>query len=195
MSIQVRPSSEGGFELVGLDRRMLSRLVGLANAAREAQAALADADRSELRRQLLRLGFDPVPPSVDQQAARTARRREQLLAEGAYDTAALARLLGYTAGSVRDWLSRHRRAGELFTVSLDGRAFLPTFFVRDGALSSAAAAVSRALLDEGLGPWEAWTWLATTSSWLDGRRPVDLLDERPELVLQAAESQLSGSQV
>lgn len=185
----------GGFELTGLDRRMLDRLLDLAHAVRDVQAALADADRGDLRRQLLRLGFDPVPPSVDQQAARTARRRAQLLAEGAYDTPALARLLGYTQGSARDWLSRHRRAGELFTVTVDGRAFLPAFFVTDGALSDRAAAVSRTLLGAGLGPWEAWTWFATTSSWLDGHRPVDLLDERPELVLEAAQAQPSGSQV
>lgn len=44
----------------------------------------------------------------------------------------------------------------------------------------------KALPRQDMSPWEIGLWWTADNGWLDGTRPVDALDDQPEVVVQAA---------
>ncbi len=166
---------------------VVRRVATLLDEVGDLQAELSAERRAQLVRAMMNSDIDPVPAATLAQARRLALQRERLLASGAYDMAALqATRNDASRAATRTWLARRRKAGQLFTVSLDGATLLPAFQLDpDGTPRPVVADVLACLARAGLGPWEIWTWFRAASTWLDGRRPVDVLDH-PERVVRAA---------
>lgn len=180
---------QGEFRVPGLTVERLRRALRLLTAADEVQAELADERRDQLLQAMIVADFETVPAATLKQAQRLARHRERLLASGAYSIDALATLRGDTAESAtRTWLTRRRKAHELFTVSSRQATLVPAFQLDEaGEPLVALKPVLRALVGAGLSGWELWTWLASPTSWLDGEVPSSVLQDDPARVATAAE--------
>ena len=152
------------------------------------------------RRQLARvLGpsleeLDPVPYATVEQARRLAALRASLLHDGAWSTAAIADARGITTSNARQWISRHRKAHRIFTVTNEGESLIPAFLVDDELEPrSAAREPIRLLREAGEDGWALWAWFATPSAWVGGQTPSELLASKPDLVAEAARQRAAAT--
>lgn len=138
--------------------------------------------------------LDPVPYATVEQARRLAALRASLLHGGAWSTAAIAHARGITTSNARQWVSRHRRAHRIFTVTHEGESLVPAFLL-DEALEPwpAAREPIRLLHDAGEDGWALWAWFATPSAWVGGRTPSELLASQPDLVAAAARQRAAAA--
>jgi transposase-like protein len=138
--------------------------------------------------------FDPVPFATVEQARRLAALRASLLRDGAWSTAAIAEARGITANNARQWVSRHRKAHRIFTVTHEGETLVPAFLL-DEELEPRRAAQDpiRLLHEAGEDGWALWAWFATPSAWVGGRIPGALLASEPDLVTQAARQRAAAA--
>jgi hypothetical protein len=176
------------YRIPGLSVERLRRALSLLTAADALQGSLADGRREQLLQAMIVADFDPMPVATMRQAERLARRRQQLLASGAYSIEALATLRGDAAESAtRTWLTRRRKAAELFTVTHQNATLLPAFQLDEtGEPLTGLPSVLRPLQAAGFGGWAIWGWLTSASPWLDGAVPVELLGKASERVAAAA---------
>jgi hypothetical protein len=131
--------------------------------------------------------LDPVPFATLEQARRLSALRTMLLASGALSMEALADARGITANNARQWVSRHRKADRIFTVSYEGESLIPAFLLND--VFDPRPEVQepiRLLHGAGEDGWALWTWFATPSAWVGGYVPAELLVTNPSLVSAAA---------
>lgn len=172
--------------------------VDAAVGARLLLAVAAQEHRAQLTRDavLRALESDPyiiaaVSPDTLEHARRVAATRSRLLASGSWTVTQLADVRGDSKGSVRTWISRQRRSGRLFTVTVRGETRVPALVLDEGAEPiPGLERVLGPLQAIGMQPWSLWVWLDTPSPWLDGRRPADLLvPGEIELVAHAAAAQ------
>ena len=82
-----------------------------------------------------------------------------------------------SAGTARQWVTRHRAANALVTVTHDGNVLVPTFQL-DAAfgLDPDCRDVISRLRDHGMDGWAIWDWAQTPNTWLDGDTPAERLD-------------------
>lgn len=87
-------------------------------------------------------------------------------------------------GKGYDYLKQERR---IFTVAYGDATYVPSFqFDERGQPRPAVAAVIQTL-GKKTSNWGLALWFTASDGWLGGRRPVDLLKDEPERVVQAAE--------
>ncbi|HUP69632.1 MAG TPA: hypothetical protein VM142_07425 [Acidimicrobiales bacterium] len=160
------------------------------------QERRAPAARRELARVLgPSLGeLDPVPYATVEQARRLAALRSSLLRAGAWSTAAIADARGITTSNARQWVSRHRKAHRIFTVTHEGETLVPAFLL-DEELEPRPEAQEpiRLLRDAGEDGWALWAWFATPSAWVGGRIPGELLAGEPDLVAASARQRAAAT--
>lgn len=131
--------------------------------------------------------FEPVPYATVEQARRLAALRASLLRSGAWSTAAIAKARGMTTSNARQWVSRHRKAHRIFTVTHEGETLVPAFLLDEELEPRPAAQEPIRLLHEaGEDGWALWAWFATPTAWVGGRVPAELLASEPDLVARAA---------
>ena len=175
-------------DLVG--GRTPEALFELLRQCADVQADQADERRRQLVGVLMGTSIDPVPMSTLGQARRLARHRNDLLRSGAHTIASLAELRGDDpAGSTtRTWLTRQRQQHRLFSVRHHGKTLVPAFQL-DSATEprEQLRRILLALDEAGVSGWETWTWFTTTSNWLSGERPIDVIERQPGRVAVAAE--------
>lgn len=116
-----------------------------------------------------------------------ALAREEAITEfGAFTAAQLAELRGSATTnphvSTGRWLAR----GEVFAIETPQGRLFPGFQFHDGRPRPVMARVLRAL-DGSLHGWEILGWCIGSNGYLDGQRPVDLLESDPDTVVFAAE--------
>ena len=161
------------------------------------QERRAPAARRELAKALgTSLGeLDPVPYATVEQARRLAALRTSLLRKGAWSTAAIADARGITTNNARQWVSRHRKAHRIFTVTHEGETLVPAFLL-DDVLEPRPAAQQpiRLLHDAGEDGWALWAWFATPSAWVGGRIPGELLASDPDLVAESARQRAAAAE-
>jgi len=123
-----------------------------------------------------------VEPVQDWAAVENARlvneARAALLKSGsAVSIDTIASALGKQPDTVRQWVGRHRRAGQLVSVTHDGQVYVPSFQLTPAFdhVDDAVAGVVRRLTDYGMDGWAVWDWFQTPNTWLDGDVPADLL--------------------
>jgi hypothetical protein len=138
--------------------------------------------------------LDPVPYATVEQARRLAALRASLLRDGAWSTAAIADARGITTNNARQWVSRHRKAHRIFTVTHEGETLVPVFLL-DEELEPRPAAQEpiRLLRDAGEDGWALWAWFATPSAWVGGRIPGELLASEPDLVAESARQRAAAA--
>lgn len=138
--------------------------------------------------------LDPVPYATVQQARRLAALRTSLLRDGAVSTAAIADARGATPNNVRQWVSRHRKAYRIFTVSFEGETLVPAFLLDEEFQPRPVVQEPiRVLRQAGEDGWALWTWFATPSPWIGGRVPAALLAMDPKLVAESARQRAASA--
>jgi hypothetical protein len=194
-TFDLQPMGNDEYRIPGVSEARLRAALALLSAADRLRADSADERRDLLVRAMMVADFDPVPEATINQARRLAEHRGKLLASGAYTMAALTRLRGAASeSSTRTWLTRRRHGHDLFSVTLEAATLVPAFQLDEaGEPVAGMRPVLVALDDAGIEGWATWTWFRSTSGWLGGRRPVDLLGTEPERVAAAAQRLASNA--
>lgn len=195
-------------ELSAGERRTLAK--DHPEIARHAAAVVVAADDAELLSQAMTLvkslqqrrqGMERtieamMPDTVPSKAAvlqarRNAAARAALLQEfGALTSTEIADLAGSKAGNRAALANRWRKEGRIFAMTHQGQTYFAAFqFDADGRPRPAIAEVLRVFGDDG-GGWQTALWFTAANGWLDGARPIDLLDTDPQRVVDAARSEV-----
>ena len=164
-------------------------------AALAAHNGHAEAGAAELIEALMPVPLAVPTPAAVLQARRNAEARTALLREfGALRSAEVAELAGSRAGNRAALANRWRSEDRVLAVGVGDELLYPGFqFTSEGRPHPGVAKALRVLrAAPGLTDWQAALWFATPTGWLDGRRPVDLLDEDPAAVAEAAEREVSA---
>jgi hypothetical protein len=135
----------------------------------------------------------PTPAAV-LQARRNAEARNALLEEfGALRSHEVADLAGSHASNRAATANRWRTEGRVLAVPLRAETLYPGFqFTPDGQPHPAIQPALKWLRsDPYTTDWQAALWFATPTSWLGGRRPVDVLGDDPDAVVEAARQEVS----
>ena len=129
-------------------------------------------------------------PSTEatEQLRRNAEARSTFLEEfPALPAGELAGLAGITWSNPAAWPSRLQKEGKVFSVDYGRRQLFPAFqFDAGWQPRQAVAAVLSRLGEVGLEGWSVALWWTAANGWLEGARPIDLLDDQPEQVIAAA---------
>lgn len=129
----------------------------------------------------------PSPAALDQ-----ARRNAEVRAEFERDYEVLAAeqvhaLCGSSARNRAALAARWRSERRIFGIPRQRRWLFPRFqFDEERGRPKAVIAATLAALGDAVGPWQTAVWFTSENGWLDGRRPVDLLDRDPDAVVDAA---------
>lgn len=136
---------------------------------------------------------EPVPsPVAVLQARRNAAARDQLLREfGGLSSGEVAERAGSRARNRAAIANRWKQERRIFSVPHLGAEIFPGFqFDEQGQPREGIREVVIAL--SGWSPWELALWFIAANGWLDGRRPVDLLETEPKAVVGAARHAAAG---
>ena len=146
-----------------------------------------DEERSQ---QVITALLPSTVPSTEatEQLRLNAEARSRFLEEfPALPAAEVARLAGITWANPAAWPSRLQKERKVFSVEYGRRQLFPAFqFDSDWQPREAVAKVLAQLANGGLQGWSIALWFTAANGWLEGGRPVDLLDEKPEQVIAAA---------
>jgi hypothetical protein len=131
----------------------------------------------------------PVPsPAQAALAQRESQARWGMLEEfGAFTSEELADQRSQ-AKNRHALANRWRSEGKVFAVELRGRRLFPGFqfnpetFAPEPVIAEALAALPREQMSE----WEVALWWVAADPWLEGRRPVDVMQGDPGAVVAAA---------
>jgi hypothetical protein len=128
---------------------------------------------------------DPIEPTVPMvlQDRRNAEARRELLTD--FDQIAVRKTSQRSkrGRSLNDW----RRHGLVFGVAIRDEVLYPKFqFDENDEPRPVVERVLTALPTELMTPWEIALWWTSGNGWLDGQRPVDLMDKEPAAVVEAA---------
>jgi hypothetical protein len=120
-------------------------------------------------------------------ARRNAKRRAEVLQEFGALTGEQVAQERSRAANRHALAARWRKEGKLFGVPYRGQILYPAFqFDDDGGLRPALSDVLAALPRDRMSDWEVAHWWTAANGWLDGRRPVDLLETDTEAIVHAA---------
>ncbi|WP_065649366.1 hypothetical protein [Pantoea eucrina] len=89
--------------------------------------------------------------------------------------------------------NRWKKAGKIFAITEAGRDYFPAWALDAGG---EPLPVMKTLLErfaDTKSPWTLAFWFQAPNSWLDDKRPCDLLASRPAAVLKAAEAETEGA--
>lgn len=115
--------------------------------------------------------------------------RRQVLAEMC-QARELAALAGQEPEQMQAELQRWKIEGRIFSVDHEGKEYFPSFALDPGTgyrPYPAIAEVFRTFDAVGCeNPWRLASWFVGLNSFLDDQRPMDLLAEDPEWVIDAA---------
>jgi hypothetical protein len=147
-----------------------------------------DEERSQ---QVITALLPSTVPSTEatEQLRLNAEARSKFLEEfPALPAAEVAHLAGITWANPAAWPSRLQKERKVFSVEYGRRQLFPAFqFDSDWQPREAVAKVLAQLANGGLQGWSIALWFTAANGWLEGARPVDLLDEKPEQVIAAAD--------
>ena len=135
----------------------------------------------------------PTPAAV-LQARRNAEARSALLAEyGALRSQDVADLAASRATNRAALANRWRTENRVIAVPVRDELLYPGFqFNAEGKPKPAIGPTIDLLRsDPHTTDWQMALWFVTPTSWLGGIRPVDLLDEDPDAVIDAARREVS----
>lgn len=121
------------------------------------------------------------------QARRNALAREALLQDfGALTSAEVADLAGSRAANKAALANRWKQEGRIFPITHHGQTLFPAYqFDSEGQPRPVIAEVLTTLGQQSR-DWELALWFISSSGWLGGRRPVELLESEPAAVAEAA---------
>ena len=148
---------------------------------------LEDAEMGKLIDAVMPAFFDRPSSTVIDQARRNAEVRTKFIAScEMLDAEQVHQLFGSSARNRAALAARWRADGKLFAVEHQGRLLYPGFQFNQQGRPKPIIGKVLAALGSAVGPWQTAIWFTTGNAWLDGRKPVDLLDSESKRVLDAA---------
>lgn len=84
---------------------------------------------------------------------------------------------------------RLRRERKIFALSHQNATYIPSFQFDERGHPHPAIAKVIQILGKDTSDWGLALWFTAANGWLDDKRPVDLLKDKPEEVIQAAEQE------
>lgn len=128
---------------------------------------------------------------VTERKRRTPLDRESLEAHQARRLTSAKRAILKEFGNLEkpadfERLQRERR---IFGVSHGNEIYVPSFQFDEKGEPRAAVSRVIEILGKDTSDWGLALWFTAANGWLDDRRPVDLLKDEPEQVVQAAEQE------
>lgn len=167
-----------------------------ADDARDAVALLAS-HAGVLRRLSGALAEEPTPtaPPVLAQLGRVdASWRAVESRWGLLTPAEVTLLTGGNPQHARSHTANLRRRHGVLAIARHGGLRYPGFqFADNGGVRSTWATVAGVLTEAGWSAEEIVLWAAAPTGWLDGRVPLEVLDDEPETVLAAARQVAEGT--
>jgi len=82
---------------------------------------------------------------------------------------------------------RLKQARRIFAVTYRNATYVPSFQFDEKGRPRPAVAKVIGILGKDTSDWGLALWFTAANGWLEGKRPVDLLNDDPEEVVQAAE--------
>lgn len=131
------------------------------------------------------------------QARMQAEAKTQILESGDYLRAAdIAKLAGYSETNPSAQTSKWKREKTIFAVEMNGVDYFPAFALNPEKSYKPYLAVGHVLdvFQDTKSGWGLAFWFAGLNSFLDDRRPQDLLAAKPALVVAAAKDAAEGLQ-
>ncbi len=148
---------------------------------------LEDAEMAKLIDAAMPALSDRPSPTVIDQARRNAAARAKFVQTcEMLDAEQVHELFGSSAKNRAALAARWRADGKIFAVEYKGRLLYPAFQFNPQGRPMAIIGKVLAALGSAVGPWQTAIWFTASNAWLDGRKPVDLLDSEPAGVLDAA---------
>lgn len=133
-------------------------------------------------------------PAAVLQARRNAEARSALLEEfGALRSQEVADLAGSRASNRAALANRWRAESRVVAVPVSDDLLYPgfQFSAEGGPRPAVGAALGWLRSDRQTTDWQAALWFVSPTGWLGGRRPVDLLDDDPDAIVDAARQEVS----
>ena len=128
----------------------------------------------------------PAPTVIDQARRNSGARAKFVQDYEMLDAEQVHELFGSAAKNRAALAARWRADGKIFALDYRGRLLYPAFqFDQQGRPKSIIGKVL-AMLGGAAGPWQTAIWFTSANPWLDGKRPLELLDSKPDRVLDAA---------
>lgn len=168
-----------------------AEVTALVRALLRAEAISRKNNSALIEAMLPRVEEVPSPAAV-LQARRNAEARNQLVSEfGGHSSAEVAEGAGSRAKNRAALAHRWKQEGRIFSVIHHGAEIFPGFqFDENGQPREAIRTVLSTLSERT--PWGIAIWFIAANGWLDGRRPVDLLESDAEAVENAARRAAAG---
>jgi phasin family protein len=195
------------YEMVSQTQAELTRLMEepLANYSKEMARALNEAaknapagtegdDLSKLIELRMRTRIPPRSPIIEHVRC-NAEARDAFIADygGLFTSAQVAELARSEAGNKAQMAHRWRKEGRIFAVEHRGQTYFPAFQFdhENGRPRPVMRQLIAALAPYHQG-WSLALWFAGANAWLGGKRPIDLLERKPEQVLAAARTEMEA---
>jgi hypothetical protein len=161
---------------------------------RRLDAAFDEVEREEQVLEAMLPEVSVMTDSATTQLIWNAKARASALSEfGALTAADIEEIRGVESKNPHATPSRWVKENRVFAVDTPGGRIFPAFQFSAGEPKPVIRMVLVALNHQ-LRGWEILTWFTGSSGYLDGDRPVDLLDKAPEEVVAAAAYQASLSE-
>jgi len=146
-----------------------------------------DAERSRNVIDALLPAEVPSAGATEQLRSNAEARRAFLAEFPALPAREISRMAGISWTNPAEWTSRLKKEGKVFAVDHGRKQLFPTFqFDSDWQPRASVAEVLNELSGAGLHGWSVALWWSAANGWLDGARPVDLLEQDPERVVASA---------
>jgi hypothetical protein len=131
----------------------------------------------------------PAAPSPKQIQLNVKARKDLVDEFGVFTSSDISQCAGSRSRNRSALPNSWKRQRRIFAVRQLNQDYYPTFqFDPDGQPKAIIAQVL-SKLPKAVRGWELALWFTTSNGWLDGKRPVDLLDRAPKQVLLAAEQE------
>ncbi|MFI8414323.1 hypothetical protein ACIGB6_17840 [Paeniglutamicibacter gangotriensis] len=166
----------GQVEVVGLNEYEVSSAISLYRAVENVRVQARATLASYVNEAMMEENILLVSAASQRQLQRSAALRQRLVQENGAETyASLAKLRGTTESSIRDWVSRLGRVGELFTVESRGLVLVPSVQLTDSRnVNPLISGLVHPILDAGADGWSLWAWLTRPTGFLGGEVPSEV---------------------
>ena len=172
----------------GVDRATLETARALIELLCERLDDLQDADMSRLIDMAMPMVSERTSAAAIYQARRNAILRAEFLRTcELLDAEQVHALYGSSARNRAALAARWRSDRKIFAIEHRGRLLYPAFQFDEVGRPKAVIGKVLEALGHRTGPWQTAIWFTTPNSWLDRRRPLDLLEREPDRVIDAAD--------
>ena len=172
----------------GVDRATLETAKALFELLYERLDDLQDADMSRLIDMAMPMVSERTSAAAIYQARRNAILRAEFLRTcELLDAEQVHALYGSSARNRAALAARWRSDRKIFAIEHQGRLLYPAFQFDEVGRPKAVIGKVLEALGHRTGPWQTAIWFTTPNSWLDRRRPLDLLEREPDRVIDAAD--------